>query len=55
MTLQLVGQLTAIGRKCKQFSTTHFSTWQWFMLLYVAGIGSLLLLVSFLKIAMKLI
>lgn len=53
--LRLVGQFTGIGRKFKQFSGTNLKSWQWFLLLYVAGTGSLLLLVSFLKVAMKLI
>ncbi len=55
MKMQLVGQVAVIGRKCKQFSEEKLSTWQWFLLLYVAGISSLLLLVSLLKVAIKLI
>ena len=53
--LQLVGQMSVIGRKFKQISSAKLSNWQWFLLLYVAGTGSLLLLVTFLKVAMKLI
>ncbi|OBP14179.1 hypothetical protein A5320_16180 [Rheinheimera sp. SA_1] len=53
--LQLVGQMSVIGRKFKQISSAQLSNWQWFLLLYVAGTGCLLLLVTFLKVAMKLI
>ena len=53
--LQLVGQMAVIGRKFKQISSAKLSNWQWFLLLYVAGTGCLLLLVTFLKVAMKLI
>jgi|GEM_PF-6498929 len=53
--LQLVGQIAGIGRKFKQFSGTNLKSWQWFLLLYVAGTGCLLVLVTFLKVAMKLI
>ncbi|RVU41974.1 hypothetical protein EOE67_01940 [Rheinheimera riviphila] len=53
--LQLVGQISVIGRKFKQISSAKLSNWQWFLLLYVAGTGCLLLLVTFLKFAMKLI
>lgn len=50
-----VRQITGIGRKFKQISAAKLSNIQWFVLLYVAGFGSLLLLVTLLKIAMKLI
>lgn len=53
--LPLVGQMAVIGRKFKQFSSVHLKPWQWFLLLYVAGTGVLLLLVTLLKVAMKLI
>lgn len=53
--LRLVGQMTVIGRKFKQFSSVNLKPWQWFLLLYVAGTGVLLLLVTLLKVAMKLI
>ncbi len=53
--LQLVGQMTVIGRKFKQFSSVNLKPWQWFLLLYVAGTVGLLLLVTLLKVAMKLI
>lgn len=54
MKLHFVGQLTVIGRKFKQFSGAHLNSWQWFLLLYVAGTGALLVLVTLLKLAMKL-
>jgi hypothetical protein len=54
MKLQLIGQLAVIGRKFKQFSDEKFNNWQWFLLLYVAGTCALLLLVTLLKVAMKL-
>ena len=53
--LQLVGQMAVIGRKFKQISSANLRPWQWFLLLYVAGTGGLLLLVTLLKVAMKLI
>lgn len=53
--LLLVGQIAVISRKCKQFSAANLSNAQWFLLLYVAGFCSLLLLVTLLKVAMKLI
>lgn len=53
--LQLVGQFAVIGRKFKQISSAKLSNLQWFLLLYVAGTGCLLLLVTLLKVAMKLI
>lgn len=53
--LQLVGQMAVIGRKFKQISSSKLSNWQWFLLLYVAGTGCLLMLVTLLKVAMKLI
>jgi hypothetical protein len=54
MKWQLVGQFTVIGRKFKQFSDEKLNNWQWFVLLYVAGTCALLLLVTLLKVAMKL-
>lgn len=54
MKLQLVGHLTVIGRKFKQFTDRKLCDWQWFLLLYVAGTSALLLVVTLLKITMKL-
>jgi hypothetical protein len=53
--LPLAGQIAVIGRKFKQFFGANLSSSQWFLLLYVAGFGSLLLLATLLKVAMKLI
>ena len=53
--LSLDGQIAVIGRKIKQIPSANLSNTQWFLLLYVAGFSSLLLMVTLLKIAMKLI
>ena len=53
--LQLVGQMAVIGRKIKQIPAAKLNNTQWFLLLYVAGFSSLLLVVTLLKVAMKLI
>lgn len=55
LKLSLVGQMAVIGRKIKQISAANLSNTQWFLLLYVAGFSSLLLVVTLLKVAMKLI
>jgi len=51
----LVEHLAVIGRKCKNFFDTRLGSGQWFLLLYLAGFGCLLILATLLKVAMKLI
>lgn len=55
LKLPLVGQMAVIGRKIKQIPAAKLNNTQWFLLLYVAGFSSLLLVVTLLKVAMKLI